>query len=82
MGMLREKVEFASFTVSDAVNVPTVAELNPTVAVQEAWGATEVQFPALTVIKEALAPEKLAEELKVVVPVLVMVSGTDAESLP
>src|ERR1700761_5645834 len=82
MGIVREKLEFVSLTVSDAVNVPTVVELNPMVAVQEAWGATEAQFPAVDVIKEALVPEKLAEKLKGVVPVLVIVSGTDAETLP
>lgn len=78
MGMVREKVEFASLTMTEAANVPMLVELNPMVAVQDAWGATEAQFPALAAINAAFGPVKLAEKPKVVVPVLVMVNGTDA----
>ena len=74
--MVREKVEFASLMVTEAANVPMLAELNPMVAVQDACGATERQLPALAVMSEAFGPVKLAEKLKVVVPVFVMVSET------
>jgi len=78
MGRFREKVEFASLMMTEAVNVPKLVELNPMVAVQDAWGATEAQLPALAAINAAFGPVKLAEKPKVVVPVFVMVSGTDA----